>query len=138
MGIISIISSMLNTKWAKLSIFIVLIVLIVLLCIQYFSVKSLEKELDKTQSVLLERESEIDDLNKQLKQRKFEIDTLMKGISIADTYHSKTEEVLNHASDIKTEIINEALSNEESKDWWNTEIPSNILNMLTCNKPELL
>lgn len=132
------ISALLNTKIAKIIILVIFIVLAVILVIQYLNVKSLEKDIDKLNNTVIEKNSVIDDLNNQLKLRQFEIETLTKGIAIANDYHSKTEEVLNESSNLKTDIIEEAMSNEESKDWWNTEIPTNILDMLTCNKSELL
>ena len=138
MSILSFISSLLNTKAAKIVILVIIIILGVILCIQHFRVKSLNKDIDKLNTTVLEKNAMIDDLNRQINLQKFEIETLNKGMNIVDDYHSKTEDVLNDASGFKKEIIEEAMSKEESKEWWNTPIPDNVLDMLTCHRTELL
>lgn len=138
MNILSFISSILNTKFAKITILVIIIVLCVFICIQRFKMKSLNKDIDKLNTAVLEKNAMIDDLNRQINLQKFEIDTLSKGMSIVDDYHSKTEDVLNDASEFKKEIIEEAMSKEDSKEWWDTPIPDNVLDMLIGHKSELL
>lgn len=86
---------------------------------------------DLTQKVE-SNENTINDLNDYIKLKEVELQYLKNGMEIVKDYEVKKEKVLENEEISKSQILQTVLSDKEAEDWWNTPIPDNIREYLTC------
>lgn len=89
-------------------------------------IDSLKRDIENKEALLLEKEEAI-------QRRDQEIKYLKKSMEVLDQYDKSKDKVLKDESEAKEGILDAVSSDEESKSWWDTQVPSNILDYLTCS-----
>lgn len=128
----AILSKLLSSKALSITALILLIILLVTIGVIQVQKKGLNQKINDLNKTIDNKEETIIELNQQIKVKDFEIQYLQKGISIANSYEKEKEKVLEDETTTKVQILETVMSTEENKDWWNTPIPADILDLITC------
>ena len=128
-----ILEKILTSKVFSVSVLVILVVLSVLLVISQIKANSLEGKIETLNKTIDNRDTEIVNLNRQIQTRDLEIRYLQKGLDIVKAFEEGKEKVLEDETATKVQVLQTVLSSEENKDWWNTPIPDDILNLITCH-----
>lgn len=128
----AILSKLLSSKALSITALILIIILLVTIGVIQVQKKGLNQKIDDLNKTIDNKEEIIIELNQQIKVKDFEIQYLQKGISIANSYEKEKEKVLEDETTTKVQILEKVMSTEENKDWWNTPIPADILDLITC------
>lgn len=128
----AILSKLLSSKALSITALILIIILLVTIGVIQVQKKGLNQKIDDLNKTIDNKEETIIELNQQIKVKDFEIQYLQKGISIANSYEKEKEKVLEDETTTKVQILETVMSTEENKDWWNTPIPADILDLITC------
>ena len=128
----AILSKLLSSKALSITSLILIIILLVTIGVIQVQKKGLNQKIDDLNKTIDNKEETIIELNQQIKVKDFEIQYLQKGISIANSYEKEKEKVLEDETTTKVQILETVMSTEENKDWWNTPIPADILDLITC------
>jgi predicted PurR-regulated permease PerM len=128
----AILSKLLSSKALSITALILIIILLVTIGVIQVQKKGLNQKIDDLNKTIDNKEETIIELNQQIKVKDFEIQYLQKGISIANSYEKEKEKVLEDETTTKVQILEKVMSTEENKDWWNTPIPADILDLITC------
>lgn len=128
----AILSKLFSSKALSITALILIIILLVTIGVIQVQKKGLNQKIDDLNKTIDNKEEIIIELNQQIKVKDFEIQYLQKGISIANSYEKEKEKVLEDETTTKVQILEKVMSTEENKDWWNTPIPADILDLITC------
>jgi predicted PurR-regulated permease PerM len=128
----AILSKLLSSKAISITALLLIIILLVTIGVIQVQKKGLNQKIDDLNKTIDNKEEIIIELNQQIKVKDFEIQYLQKGISIANSYEKEKEKVLEDETTTKVQILEKVMSTEENKDWWNTPIPADILDLITC------
>lgn len=129
----SFITKFFSSETFSITSLVLIIALITTILVFYIQKQDLNKKIDSLNKTLDTKEEHILDLEQQIKMKEFEIQYLQKGMNIAQVYEQEKEKVLQDDTTTKVQVIQTAMSNEENKDWWNTPIPSGILDIINTN-----
>ena len=129
----SFITKFFSSETFSITSLVLIIALITTILVFYIQKQDLNKKIDLLNKTLDTKEEHILDLEQQIKMKEFEIQYLQKGMNIAQVYEQEKEKVLQDDTTTKVQVIQTAMSNEENKDWWNTPIPSGILDIINTN-----
>lgn len=129
----SFITKFFSSETFSITSLVLIIALITTILVFYIQKQDLNKKIDLLNKTLDTKEEHILELEQQIKMKEFEIQYLQKGMNIAQVYEQEKEKVLQDDTTTKVQVIQTAMSNEENKDWWNTPIPSGILDILNTN-----
>ncbi len=122
-------------KWVMVLLLVTLLIFLVILSITCYT-KS--RELDEATSSIQKMQEEAEQLKHQLELKEFENKTLIKGLEVAQEYATAKEKALSDESETKSHIIDTIQNDPEAKDWWDTEIPSGVLDILSCRSNGVL
>jgi predicted PurR-regulated permease PerM len=128
----AILSKLFSSKALSITALLLIIILLVTIGVIQVQKKGLNQKIDDLNKTIDNKEEIIIELNQQIKVKDFEIQYLQKGISIANSYEKEKEKVLEDETTTKVQILEKVMSTEENKDWWNTPIPADILDLITC------
>jgi competence protein ComGC len=134
----SSITSFLSGTVGKLVMVLLLVTMLIFLVILSITCYTKSRELDKATSSIQKMQEEAEQLRHQLELKEFENNTLIKGLAVAQEYATAQEKALSDESETKSQIIETIQSDPEAKDWWDTEIPSGVLDILSCRSNGVL
>lgn len=92
----------------------------------------LKKKIEGLEKTVDTQEKTIVQLNQELKLMQFELQTVQKGLVVLENYTKREREVVSRGEETKSKILNVVEQSDESKDWWSSEIPSDLLDALLC------
>ena len=81
-------------------------------------------------NVIVEQSNEIQALNCNIAALEKNVDSLHETINVTNNYISNLKEIHEHESDIKDAIYNEVTNDPDVKEWFNEQIPDNILHII--------
>lgn len=128
----SAITNFLSTTIGKWVMIIIIVALLIFLVILSVTCYTQSRELDDATSSIQQMQEEAEQLRHQLELKEFENKTLIKGLAVAQEYATAQEKALSDESETKSQIIETIQSDPEAKDWWDTEIPAGVLDILSC------
>lgn len=120
-----------NLKWVVVGIIAVaIIILLVTLSVKCYT---LSNAYDDAQEAIVSKDASISVLTKQVEAMTYEISVLQKSSQAVETYIEKKDKALEHEQEIKGDIKEILQSDPSVQDWWDTEIPASISDLLMCN-----
>lgn len=130
---LEILDKILGSKIFSLSTLGLVLVLVIVLGVLGFQNSSLEKKSEELKKTLDTQSQLVVDLKSQIQMKDLEIHYLQKGMNIATEFDSSAQQALENESAVKQDLLQTVMSNEETQDWWNTPIPDDVLNLITCH-----
>lgn len=127
---LSLISKILGSKFFSVASLILIVILGVSLLVLFIQNKVLDKKRVSLEGKISQQESLIKDQKTQIEALDMEVKYLKTGISVLEKYDQSKEDICKDGESKKTELLETALSKEEVKDWWNTPIPTDVLNLI--------
>ena len=120
---------------SKTGISIILIILALLGLVIAWQVKttSMENKISNLQKTVDTQDETIVQLTRELEEVNFELKTVQKGLTSLEDYTKKEREILEDGDKTKTDLLEAVTTSKENQDWWNTNIPDDLLNALLCN-----
>lgn len=77
------------------------------------------------------QESQIGQLNCNIQSLEKNLESVYATMNITNEYIDSLKQIHDNETTSKQEIYNEIITNEESKDWYNTPIPDGILSIMS-------
>lgn len=130
---LSVLSNIFSSKAFSIITTIIIVMLIIIVVSTQLQKKELDQKIEGLYKTIDNKEEAILELGQQIKAKDLEIQYLQKGIYIANSYEKEKEKVLEDETDTKVQVLETAMSTEENKDWWNTPIPDDILDLIVCH-----
>jgi len=128
-----ILAKILGSKALSVTAITIILVLLVIVGIVKLQNSRLENKINSLEKTIDERDEDIVNLKNQIKMKDFEIHYLQKGMNIATEYETEKQKAVENESATKVEVLQTVMSNKETQGWWNTPIPDDILDLITCH-----
>ena len=98
----------------------------------YIQVRSLENKVESLQKIVDNQDTLIVQLGQDLESTRFELQTVKNGLSVLEDFTSKQKEIQKDADQTKSKIFETVYQSDETRDWWSSEVPSDLLNAFMC------
>ncbi len=85
------------------------------------------------QKTIDKQEADIVELENSLRLREYELQLTKNSLQVAQEFMVQERRIREEADETKRELLETVATSEEAKDWWNSLIPDNILDELTCD-----
>lgn len=107
-----------------------LIIVTSIVCL-FVYINKLNNEIADLNVTVSEQESQIDQLNCNIQSLEKNLESVYATMNITNEYIDSLKQIHDNETTAKQEIYNEIITNEESKDWYNTPIPDGILSIMS-------
>ena len=94
-------------------------------------INKLNNEIADLNVTVSEQESQIDQLHCNIQSLEKNLESVYATMSITNEYIDSLKQIYDNETTTKQEIYDEIITNEESKDWYNTPIPDGILSIMS-------
>ena len=108
----------------------VLAIITTIVCL-FIYINRLNNHIADLNVTIAEQESQIDQLNCSIQSLEKNLESVHATIDITNNYIDNLKQIHNNETSVKQEIYNEVITNEESKNWYNTSIPDGILSIMS-------
>lgn len=106
---------------------ITLVVIVASVISMYVYISKLNNTVNEMSVTITNQSNEIDLLKSNIESLNKEIDSLDSVISVTNDYISSIKQINDEDMSIKQAIYEQVISNEEVKDWFNENLPDDIL-----------
>lgn len=107
-----------------------LIIVVSVICL-FVYINKLNNKIADLNVTVSEQESQIDQLNCNIQSLEKNLKSVYATMNITNEYIDSLKQIHDNETTAKQEIYNEIITNEESKDWYNTPIPDGILSIMS-------
>ena len=107
-----------------------LIIVTSIVCL-FVYINKLNNKIADLNVTVSEQESQIDQLNCNIQSLEKNLESVYATMNITNEYIDSLKQIHDNETTTKQEIYNEIITNEESKDWYNTPIPDGILSVIS-------
>lgn len=107
-----------------------LIIVASVICL-FVYINKLNNEIADLNVTVSEQESQIGQLNCNIQSLEKNLESVYATMNITNEYIDSLKQIHDNETTSKQEIYNEIITNEESKDWYNTPIPDGILSIMS-------
>lgn len=107
-----------------------LIIVASVICL-FVYINKLNNKIADLHVTVSEQESQIDQLNCNIQSLEKNLESVYATMNITNEYIDSLKQIHDNETTTKQEIYNEIITNEESKDWYNTPIPDGILSVIS-------
>lgn len=116
-------------------IFIAIIVIAIITSIisTFIYIDRLNDDIKDLSVTITSQKNEISSLHCQIDSLEKDIESMHETINITNNYINNLELIHENEDSIKQDIYQEVLNDEETHEWYDTEIPENLLNILLNN-----
>ena len=90
-------------------------------------------EADALREDLCRKAEELQEKEEELQRKDQEIKYLQKGMASLEHYDNGKDKALEDERETKEGLLETVASDSGSKDWWDSQVPGNILDFLTCH-----
>jgi uncharacterized coiled-coil protein SlyX len=98
----------------------------------YLNTRSLEKKISELQKTVDTQDSLIVDLEQELESTRFEVQVVQRGLAALEDFNARQKEIRDDEDRTKTKILETVTQSDEAKDWWSSDIPTDLLDALMC------
>lgn len=119
-----------------ISAIITLIIVTSVVCL-YIYINSLNDKISDLNVTIANQKNEISNLNHHIDSLNHNIDILQKNVesfheamAVTDNYVNAVEKAHSDEAELKQQIYEEVLVNDEARDWFNEKLPDNLLDLL--------
>lgn len=106
-----------------------LIIVASVICL-FVYINKLNNKIVDLNTTVSEQESQIGQLNCNIQSLEKNLESVYATMNITNEYIDSLKQIHDNETTSKQEIYNEIITNEESKDWYNTPIPDGILSIM--------
>lgn len=96
-------------------------------------INNLNKDIKDLNVIISEQNNEIQSLHCQIDSLEKDVDSMHETINITSDFISNLEIIHEEENNLKQNVYQEVLDNEESHDWYNTPIAPGLLELLMSN-----
>lgn len=107
-----------------------LIIVASVICL-FVYINKLNNKIADLNVTVSEQESQIGQLNCNIQSLEKNLESVYATMNITNEYIDSLKQIHDNETTSKQEIYNEIITNEESKDWYNTPIPDGILSIMS-------
>jgi peptidoglycan hydrolase CwlO-like protein len=118
---------------------IILLVIIISTIISLFVyINKLNNEITNLNVTVTNQEQTITQLNNNIQSLEMNLTAIYNTINITNDYIDQLGQLYSKESTIKQEIYNEVIKDENTSNWYNTEIPDNLINALLSHDDSIM
>lgn len=117
----------------------VLIIVTTIICL-FIYINSLNNKISDLNVIITEQNNQIAALNCQVESLEKNVESFRETINITNDYIENIEKTRQEEMNVKQEVYETVVEDPVAKDWYNTELPESLLdilmketNSLTCN-----
>lgn len=126
-----ILKKILSSK-TSIALIVVFVLILGLSLAWYLNTRSLEKKISELQKTVDTQDSLIVDLEQELESTRFEVQAVQRGLSALEDFNARQKEIRDDEDRTKTQILDTVTQSDEAKDWWSSDIPTDLLDALMC------
>ena len=99
----------------------------------YVYISRLNNSINKMSVTITNQANEIDSLKYNIESLSKEVESLDSVISVTNDYISSIKQINDEDASVKQAIYEQVISNEEVKDWFNENLPDDILAIINSD-----
>ena len=126
-----ILKKILSSK-TSIALIVVFVLILGLSLAWYLNTRSLEKKISELQKTVDTQDSLIVDLEQELESTRFEVQAVQRGLAALEDFNTRQKEIRDDEDRTKTKILETVTQSDEAKDWWSSDIPTDLLDALMC------
>lgn len=126
-----ILKKILSSK-TSVALIVVFVLILGLSLAWYLNTRSLEKKIYELQKTVDTQDSLIVDLEQELESTRFEVQAVQRGLAALEDFNARQKEIRDDEDRTKTKILETVTQSDEAKDWWSSDIPTDLLDALMC------
>lgn len=126
-----ILKKILSSK-TSIALIVVFVLILGLSLAWYLNTRSLEKKISELQKTVDTQDSLIVDLEQELESTRFEVQAVQRGLAALEDFNARQKEIRDDEDRTKTKILETVTQSDEAKDWWSSDIPTDLLDALMC------
>ncbi len=126
-----ILKKILSSK-TSISLIVVFVLILGLSLAWYLNTRSLEKKISELQKTVDTKDSLIVDLEQELESTRFEVQAVQRRLAALEDFNARQKEIRDDEDRTKTKILETVTQSDEAKDWWSSDIPTDLLDALMC------
>ena len=126
-----ILKKILSSK-TSVALIVVFVLILGLSLAWYLNTRSLEKKISELQKTVDTQDSLIVDLEQELESTRFEVQAVQRGLAALEDFNARQKEIRDDEDRTKTKILETVTKSDEAKDWWSSDIPTDLLDALMC------
>ncbi len=118
------------TKIKIIAFIVILLAVITTIICGYIYVNSLNDQITDLNVTVAEQKNTINSLNDQINSVKKNLEAFRESLNATNEYINSLEVVHERDTNIKEAIYEEVITDPEVEDWFNTQIPESVLNII--------
>lgn len=116
---------------------IAIIIIVTSIICSFVYVSHLNSEIKDLNVLITEQHNEIQSLHCQIDSLEKDIDSMHETINITNDFISNLETIHEEENNLKQDIYQEIINDEESHDWYNTPVAPGLIDLLIKNSNDM-